>query len=513
MNTNSSTNNKPILNIKFDARIKDGLIKRDDTYKPIMSSPNVYTTYKNIFFVPFVLINNADLDEAIGMKLNNQERQLVFLNISQFNSYVKYMTGRNDLAKKTQEEREAPGGIIEKNIRFILDLFFGNKAPFYLGDKTYTIQSYEWDRVFDYNNNSASIKLRFLLSEGKETGFMKSVEVSCAQKWDSIKADYAFLRGFKSDPEKSTEENNAAKKAWKEEYAAKEKDAPYTKQPMVKGKSIDSLRMSTKNNYSGLPIAQQVPATQLQAVNVQAQSAVAIEKNRARSQQKIAETELAAKSAEAEKERVAKAAEAEKERLAKAAEAEKERLAKAAEAEKERLAKADEVERQRLEKAAEAEKERLKKEADDAIFKKIIGKKLNLINNVKEAYNKKIKTYEGRLATGKLEADEEIKKIEAGNLTRKQKETKIQVKKREISTKEQLLETLKIKMEALNEIDQSDLETDFDKNEKIYISARDALKKVDERSTSWTIEGERRSTRKKRNGGSSKRRTRRKKHK
>jgi hypothetical protein len=366
MNANSSTNNKPILNIKFDARIKDGLIKRNDTYKPSMSSPNVYTTYKNIFFVPFVLINNADLDEAIGMKLNNQERQLVFLNISQFNSYVKYMTGRNDLAKKTQEEREAPGGIIEKNIRFILDLFFGNKAPFYLGDKTYTIQSYEWDRVFDYNNNSASIKLRFLLSEGKETGFMKSVEVSCAQKWDSIKADYAFLRGFKSDPEKSTEENDEAKKAWKEEYAAKEKDAPYTKQPMVKGKSIDSLRMSTKNNSSGLPVAQRVPPTQLQAVNVQAQSAIAIEKNRARSQQKIAETEIAAKAAEAEKQRLAKAAEAEKQRLATADEAKLKRNAEAAEAKLKRDAEAVEAEKQRKADADEAEKERVAQEKREA---------------------------------------------------------------------------------------------------------------------------------------------------
>ena len=79
--------------------------------------------------------------------------------------------------------------------------------------------------------------------------------------------------------------------------------------------------------------------------------------------------------------------------------------------------------------------------------------------------------------------------------------------------KEELLETLKIKIHAMMEIDRNDLETDFDKYDKIYISARDALKIVDERSTSWTIQGLRRSARNKKGGKSSKRRTRRKKHK
>ena len=40
-------NNKAILNITFDARIKDGLIKRGAEYKPIMSAPNAYKIYNN----------------------------------------------------------------------------------------------------------------------------------------------------------------------------------------------------------------------------------------------------------------------------------------------------------------------------------------------------------------------------------------------------------------------------------------------------------------------------------
>jgi len=265
-----------ILKIRFDARIKEGLIRRDTLYKPTMSSPNAYKAYNNLYFISFVLINNQDLNKAIGMELNNQERQLVFLNVREFNSYIKYLKGREDLPKITQEERDEPGGIIEKNINYLLQLFFGNKASFYLGDKEYTIQSYEWDRVFNYVNQSAEIKLRFLLTEGKDSGFMQSVGVSCAQKWDSIKADYAFLMGFKADPNKSKEENEKAKQEWKDTYAMKEIDAPYTMQPTMRKKSPDYLRSKSK-----LYTPTSTDSATVQAAKIQAQTRLAVEKMKA----------------------------------------------------------------------------------------------------------------------------------------------------------------------------------------------------------------------------------------
>ena len=522
-------NNQAILNITFDARIKDGLIKRGAEYKPIMSAPNAYKIYNNIKWFQSGLINNKDLDEAMGTKLNKPGRQMVFLSIQQFNSYVKFMSGKEELSEEMKNDLSKSGGIIEKNISYLLETFFGNKSSLYLGDKEYTIQGYEWDRTFTPvgDGTPKNIKLRFLLSEGKEKGFMKSVEVSCAQKWDSIKNDFAFLTGFKSAPlelkeyEKnpylSNEQNAAEKKQWDEDNkvendaiteawkakneqdkanwknkrATNEKDAPYTKIP----RDIDP---------SLLPIAQPIPGSPLQATNVQGQ---AIQGQAIQGQGQVQAAQVRAHSLQIVEKIRAK--EAEKDRDAKSVEAQKDRDAKAVEAEKQRL----EVERLRLEKAVEAEKERVEKEDADAKFKQRIDRKLILINNVKEEYNKKIKTYEGRLATGKSEADEEIKKIEASTSTPIQKETFIQKIKMKMEEKEELLETLKIKIHAMMEIDRNDLETDFDKYDKIYISARDALKIVDERSTSWTIQGLRRSARNKKGGKSSKRRTRRKKHK
>lgn len=332
---------KNILKIKFDARLKDGLIKRGANYKPFMSSPNAYRMYSAIYFTPYVLITDNDLDAAIGMKLNREEKQLVFLKNSQFNSYVKYMATKDNLEQYTMDQLEEPGGIIEKNIQYILKLFFGNKVQFYLGDKEYTIQSYEWNRDFKLSNQgeapNVSIYLRFLLTEGKESSFMDSVNVSCAQKWDSIKADYAFLTGFKNNPDLSDKENAEAKKKWKQDYADKEKDAPYKLQP-TSSKGPNALRRTNATTTTPTTYSDQ----QLQASRERSRNQLAIAKMQSR---------------EADKQRKAAAAESEKQRqeAEKQRQSEKERLLLQAEqAEKQRQAAKELAEM----KAAEAEKQR-----------------------------------------------------------------------------------------------------------------------------------------------------------
>ena len=115
-----------------------------------------------------------------------------------------------------------------------------------------------------------------MLTEGKDSGFMQSVGVSCAQKWDSIKADYAFLMGFKSDPNKSKEENEKAKQEWKDTYAMKEVDAPYTMQPTMRKKSPDYLRSKSK-----LYTPTSSDSATVQAAKIQAQTRLAVEKMKA----------------------------------------------------------------------------------------------------------------------------------------------------------------------------------------------------------------------------------------
>lgn len=522
-------NNKAILNITFDARIKDGLIKREAEYKPIMSAPNAYKIYNNIKWFQSGLINNKDLDEAMGTKLNKQGRQMVFLNIQQFNSYVKFMSGKEELSEEMKNDLSKSGGIIEKNISYLLETFFGNKSSLYLGDKEYTIQGYEWDRTFTPvgDGTPKNIKLRFLLSEGKEKGFMKSVEVSCAQKWDSIKNDFAFLTGFKSAPlelkeyEKnpylSNEQNAAEKKQWDEDNkvendaiteawkakneqdkadwknkrATNEKDAPYTKIP----RDIDP---------SLLPIAQPVPTNVYgQAIQGQAIQGQAYVPGQAQAQGQVqGQVQAALVNAKAAKD-VAKF-----QAKSNAKENEKDRAAAVV------LAK--------LKNDAEAEKQRLKKEDADDKFKQEIDNKEKLNNNIITEYNKKIKTYEELLDKGKLEADKKITEIEDSTIAPIQKDTDISVIEKAIFKNEKLLITLRLKMEALMKIQRIDIETDVKNNDKIYNAARNALKAVDKSSALWT-EADRkeqqaswvawRTRSRGSKGGSSKRRTRKKKHK
>lgn len=323
-NTTAPKRTKGIMNITFSARIKDGLIKRDAVYKPVMSAPNAFRMYDAIFFTPHVLISDKHLNEAIGSKLTIQDKKMVFLNNAQYNSYMKFILGLN-LPKKDIKELEKPNGVIEKNIRFIADLFFGHKAPFYLGDKEYTIESYEWDRTFDFVESDSNVKLnlRFLLSEGKETSFMKSVEVSCAQKWQAIRDNYAFLTTFKEPTDPGAIPD--AKKAWKAEHAAKEKDAPYAKQPTAP--TAAALRANRNQYNPSSPPMAQAYKVQAQAYNVQAKSNIAVAKIQAESVRKTEESESKSR-ADLEDVRIkADVDAAEKQRLADEATAEKKRLA------------------------------------------------------------------------------------------------------------------------------------------------------------------------------------------
>lgn len=243
---------KHILIIDFDARIKEGIIKRNERYKPVMSSPNAYKLYNAIYFTPSVLISDKSLEEFIGKKLSREDKQLIFLNNSQYNNFLKFLVKKNN-PKLNLTELSKPGNIIEKNINFILNLFFGEKSILYLGDKEYTISNYEWNKVFTLIKPNTltqefipspkniivpnvKINIRFLLKEGKETNFMDSVSVSCAQKLQAIKNDYLFLTEYDGTTDKEKEK-------FKQQQSDNEEDAPFYMRPSKNNKS--NLRSSS----------------------------------------------------------------------------------------------------------------------------------------------------------------------------------------------------------------------------------------------------------------------------
>lgn len=234
---------KHVLLIDFDARIKEGIIRRQDKYKPSMSAPNAYRLYDAIYFTPAILITGKELDNFAGKSLSKEEKQLIFLDNKQYNAFLKYLTTLNE-KKYNIETLAKPDGIIQKNISYMLNLFFGNKSLFYLGDKEYTIVSFEWNKTFELiepgtistpfqpgksrttKTPNVKINIRFLLNEGKETSFMQSVDVACAQKLQAIKDDYNFLTGYKGTTDKEKED-------WKNKQRDAEKDAPYYQRPGV----------------------------------------------------------------------------------------------------------------------------------------------------------------------------------------------------------------------------------------------------------------------------------------
>lgn len=248
----STERKKHILIIDFDARIKEGIIKRMERYKPVMSAPNAYKLYSAIYFSPSVLITDKSLEQFIGKTLSKEDKQLIFLNNSQYNSFLKFLVKKSN-PKYNLEQLSKPGNIIEQNITFILNLFFGDKSILYLGDKEYTITNYEWDKSFTLIKPNTltqeftptpknivvpnvKVFIKILLKEGKETSFMDSVTVSCSQKLQNIRNDYVFLTEYSGNSDKEKEK-------FKQQQSDAEEDAPFYMRPSKNNKS--NLRSQT----------------------------------------------------------------------------------------------------------------------------------------------------------------------------------------------------------------------------------------------------------------------------
>ena len=234
--------NKNILSIKFDARIDEGLLVRDKEYTPLMSAPNANRIYQTVYFTPDVKLDNKLLNKFIGKEtLSNEERQLIFLNNKTYTHFLSYISTNMSTNPGTNSIDDS---IVKSNIEFILGIFFGHKALFYIGDKEYSIEQFIWDHKWNKSTPKSNIptinvKIRLLLSEGRNSTFMKSVEVSCAQKWQTIIDDYSFLTGYTKDPT-----NQDEKDLWKKEHSFKEKDAPYSKQSV--NQNVNLLRNNVR---------------------------------------------------------------------------------------------------------------------------------------------------------------------------------------------------------------------------------------------------------------------------
>jgi hypothetical protein len=129
------------LNIIIFTNISDESID----YNPKMSYPS--TTSSNVYFSPFIKLSEPDLLPDISLLSNSKELPKksfdIFFNEKNFNELLqKKVDQNNDNFLKI--EQSCKDKVIDNNIKNILNILFKSGNLFYIKDKPYTINNYEW---------------------------------------------------------------------------------------------------------------------------------------------------------------------------------------------------------------------------------------------------------------------------------------------------------------------------------------------------------------------------------
>ncbi len=196
--TNPTTNKTTIpntLTIFVNTRIRN---HRSLKYTPSMTIPNEKST--TVCFDPLVQITRSAVD-SIPPGYPKEEIYTQFFRRNEFTSLVSrslntFPLRANDLLSAKYQ------GIVDSNIRIVLDTLFKRGAPFYIGKDRFTVNSYEWfngdwqigTKIFEqsvispYTNTAYASMMPFVPSTGAFLGSMPGVSISSAQVISPINA-------------------------------------------------------------------------------------------------------------------------------------------------------------------------------------------------------------------------------------------------------------------------------------------------------------------------------------
>ena len=204
INTLNNTTSDNILKIKFNALTTNGIIVKNELYKPLMSNPKLYNEFPNILFVPSIKITKGLFENTLG----DDDIKKIFLSPAQLNNFIQRIKEKNMYKPITIKDAKEKG-IIYNNIKFILDLFFVKGDKLVLQDTSYIINNYEWNNKYELKyktgtkNPSVEISLDIYLHKGDELSFTDSTRINCSKKKLDIVNDYNTLVGLNKKNEKT----------------------------------------------------------------------------------------------------------------------------------------------------------------------------------------------------------------------------------------------------------------------------------------------------------------------
>lgn len=209
-NTSSSDN---ILIVNLNMNTNGGSIGQNIRYTPEMSNPQVYKEYPNILFIPTIKLEQNIFNQTIETMshLGSFDKRKIFLSPTLFSNFIATIQNKYKYKKISLTEAKDKG-IINHNIMFLLNLFFGKGQTLRWSGGTYTINNYNWNSGFKEKQvlNKPTpiyiVSIDVQLIKGDNPSFLDFARSGCLAKKNDIINHYFELAIKKNaDNEKQTQ--------------------------------------------------------------------------------------------------------------------------------------------------------------------------------------------------------------------------------------------------------------------------------------------------------------------
>jgi|SaaInlV_150m_DNA_3_1039698.scaffolds.fasta_scaffold02029_8 hypothetical protein len=206
-----------ILIVNLNMNTNGGSVGNNIRYSPTMSNPQVYKEYPDILFIPTIKLEQTIFNQTVETmsKLGSFDKRKIFLSPALFSIFITNLQNRYKYKKISLKDAKQKG-IINHNIMFLLNLFFGKGQPLRWDGVTYTINNYIWNTGFKEDTIEGkptpiyTVSIDVQLIKGENPSFIDFARSGCLAKKNDIINHYFELiskNNNNDENEKQTEQS------------------------------------------------------------------------------------------------------------------------------------------------------------------------------------------------------------------------------------------------------------------------------------------------------------------
>ena len=206
-----------ILIVNLNMNTNGGSVGNNIRYSPVMSNPQVYKEYPDILFIPTIKLEQTVFNQTVETmsKLGSFDKRKIFLSPALFSNFITNLQNKYKYKKISLKDAKQKG-IINHNIMFLLNLFFGKGQSLIWAGVTYTINNFIWDTGFKEDTIEGkptpiyTVNVDVQLIKGENPSFIDFARSGCLSKKNDIINHYFELiskNNNNDENEKQTEQS------------------------------------------------------------------------------------------------------------------------------------------------------------------------------------------------------------------------------------------------------------------------------------------------------------------